>query len=181
MYAASVENDALGSHVVTLAVEATFKMRGAGVGGTGVGGTAVGGVVGLGGAGVGAVVGGTGVAGGVHAATSMTKMVNTDSSLRYLISPSPFQSELIRAEKVKSPFVFSFEPHLLPDLVPDNRNHPFAGYCILPPSVCKILTGYRVHVKISWCKTNLHAPKHGHFHVQIGRFLRFVGEFYTCW
>jgi hypothetical protein len=106
MYAASVENDALGSHVVTLAVEATFKMRGAGVGGTGVGGTAVGGVVGLGGAGVGAVVGavvgGTGVAGGVHAATSMTKMVNTDSSLRYLISPSPFQSGLIRAEKVKS-------------------------------------------------------------------------------
>jgi len=38
MYSASVENDALGSQVVTLAVKATFRMRGAGVGGTAVGG-----------------------------------------------------------------------------------------------------------------------------------------------
>jgi len=107
MYAASVENDALGSHVVTLAVEATLRMRGAGVGGTAVGGTAVGGgVAGLGGAAVGAAVGGAGVAAGAHAAISMTKMVNTDSSLRYFISPSPFQSGLIQAEKAK-PRLFS--------------------------------------------------------------------------
>jgi hypothetical protein len=96
MYDASVENDAAGSHVVTLPVAATFKIRGAGVGGTAVGGTAVGLAVGgtvvggadVGGAATGAVVAGAGVAAGPHAAISMTTMVSADNNLKCFISSS---------------------------------------------------------------------------------------------
>jgi len=95
MYSASVENDVLGSQVVTLAVVATFKMRGAGVGGTAVGGAAVGlggvavGGADVGGTAVGAVVVGAGVAAGPHAAVSMTTRISAYNNLGFISSSLP--------------------------------------------------------------------------------------------
>jgi hypothetical protein len=157
-YAASVENDAAGSHVVTLAVAATLRMRGAGVGGTSVGGTAIG----LGGAEVGGTdVGGEatgGVAAGPHAATSTTRIVNADSSFRYFISPSLFSPGVLIMDRkrMNSKLPDSFLTlHLLSISKVPAIALSYTCF-ILPPSICRILTDYLLGRQNAIIRLTLH-------------------------